>query len=96
VRLWLGTFDTVKEAARRYDFEARRLRGPLVITNFPATPDDCVPLLAPSLSLHVVAVVGDHSFVGDESQLVIFADFLYWMAWIARKKPKSNILTLTF
>ena len=55
VRLWLGTFDTTEEAARRYENKACRLRGPSVITNFPATRDYRVPL--PTLSLHAVAVV---------------------------------------
>jgi hypothetical protein len=74
-RLWLGTFDTAEEAARRYDSETRRLRGPSAITNFPATPDDRVPLPAPALSLHGVAAVGEHSSAEeescDESQLVV-------------------------
>jgi hypothetical protein len=48
-----------------------------VITNFPAMPDDRVPLLAPLLSLHVIVAVGDHSFVDDESEMVVFGDFLY-------------------
>jgi hypothetical protein len=55
----------------------RRLRGSSAITNFPTMPDDRVPLLAPSLSLHVIVAVGDHSFVGDESEMVVFGDFLY-------------------
>ncbi|WVZ82410.1 hypothetical protein U9M48_029676 [Paspalum notatum var. saurae] len=36
-RVWLGTFDTAEEAARRYDAEARRIRGPSATTNFPST-----------------------------------------------------------
>jgi hypothetical protein len=55
VRLWLGTFDTAEEAARRYDSEAHRLHGPSTITNFLATLDDLVPL--PTLSLHTVVDV---------------------------------------
>jgi hypothetical protein len=65
-RMWLGMFDTAEEAARRYDSETRRLRGPSAITNFPATSDDRVPLLAPSLH-----TVEEHSFAVDESQPVV-------------------------
>jgi hypothetical protein len=65
-RMWLGTFDTAEEAARRYDSETRRLRGPSAITNFPATSDDRVPLPAPSLH-----VLDEHSFAADESQPVV-------------------------
>ncbi|AQK39760.1 ethylene-responsive transcription factor 7 [Zea mays] len=52
VWLWLGTFDTAEEAARRYDSEACRLRGPSENTNFLATLDYRVPL--PALSLHAL------------------------------------------
>jgi hypothetical protein len=65
-RMWLGTFDTAEEAARRYDSETRRLRGPSMITNFPATSDDRVPLPVPSLH-----AVDEHSFAADESQPVV-------------------------
>ena len=65
-RMWLGTFDIAEEAARRYDSETRRLRGPSVIINFPATFDDRVPLPAPSLHN-----VDEHSFTADESQPVV-------------------------
>jgi hypothetical protein len=34
VRLWLGTYDTAKEAALAYDKAARDIRGPLAQTNF--------------------------------------------------------------
>jgi hypothetical protein len=59
-QMWLGTFDTDEEAAKRYDSETRRLRGPSVITNFPATSDDRV--LLPASSLHTV---DEHSFAAD-------------------------------
>jgi hypothetical protein len=65
-QMWLGTFDSAEEAARRYDSETRRLRGPSAITNFPATSDDRVPLPAPSLH-----AVDEHSFAVDESQPVV-------------------------
>jgi hypothetical protein len=65
-RMWLGTFDTAEEAARRYDSETHRLRGTSAITNFPATYDDRVPL--PTSSLHAV---DEHSFAADESQPVV-------------------------
>jgi hypothetical protein len=65
-RMWLGTFDTAEEAARRYDSETRRLRGSSAITNFPATSDDRVPLPAPLLH-----AVDEHSFTADESQPVV-------------------------
>jgi hypothetical protein len=65
-RMWLGTFDTAEEAARRYNNETRRLRGPSAITNFPATSDDRVLLPAPSLH-----AVDEHSFAADESRSVV-------------------------
>jgi hypothetical protein len=65
-RMWLGTFNTAEEAARRYDSETRRLRGPSAITNFPSTSDDRVPIPAPSLH-----AVDKHSFAADESQPVV-------------------------
>jgi hypothetical protein len=60
--MWLGTFDTAEEAARRYDSETHRLRVPSAITNFPATSDDRVSLSAPSLH-----AVDEHSFAADKS-----------------------------
>jgi hypothetical protein len=65
-RMWLGTFDTTEEEARRYDSETRRLRGPSAITNFPTTSDDRVLLPAPSLH-----TVDGLSFAADESQPVV-------------------------
>ncbi|XLU20499.1 hypothetical protein S245_056565 [Arachis hypogaea] len=39
VRVWLGTFNTTKEAARAYDRECRKIHGKKVKVNFPNKDD---------------------------------------------------------
>jgi hypothetical protein len=40
IRLWLGTFNTAKEAALKYDETARRIRGKSAKCNFPLQEED--------------------------------------------------------
>ncbi|CAL5036915.1 unnamed protein product [Urochloa decumbens] len=47
-RKWLGTFDSAEAAARMYDSENRRLRGPSAMTNFAASPPAPVRVPPPS------------------------------------------------
>ncbi|XP_057719707.1 ethylene-responsive transcription factor RAP2-12-like [Arachis stenosperma] len=39
VRVWLGTFNTTKEAARAYDREGRKIHGKKAKVNFPNEDD---------------------------------------------------------
>ncbi|KAK9858860.1 hypothetical protein WJX84_012429 [Apatococcus fuscideae] len=44
-RLWLGTFDTAKEAACAYDAAARAIRGSSAICNFQQSDNEPIPAL---------------------------------------------------
>ena len=73
-RIWLGTFDNAEEAARKYDSEARRLRGPSATTNFSEAPP--TPVLAPPSPRAIpaarlgVADISSAEESSDESQLL--------------------------
>ncbi|CAN6214998.1 unnamed protein product [Urochloa humidicola] len=72
-RKWLGTFDSAEAAARVYDSENRRLRGPSAMTNFAASPPEPVRV-PPSRQAAIPAAMADLSSAeesSDESQLVI-------------------------
>ncbi|CAN6172621.1 unnamed protein product [Urochloa humidicola] len=73
-RKWLGTFDSAEAAARVYDSENRRLRGPSAATNFAASPPPAPLRVPPPSRQAAIPAAVDLSSAeesSDESQLVI-------------------------
>ncbi|KAL2463637.1 Ethylene-responsive transcription factor ERF [Forsythia ovata] len=65
-RVWLGTFNTAKEAARAYDRAAYTMRGHLAILNFPEEYN------MPSTSSHFASSSGSMQDQRDEHGSQVF------------------------
>ncbi|WVY95603.1 hypothetical protein V8G54_027754 [Vigna mungo] len=50
-RVWLGTFDSAKEAAQAYDATTRTLRGPKAKTDFPISHPFCRSTMPLSMTI---------------------------------------------
>ncbi|CAL5051193.1 unnamed protein product [Urochloa decumbens] len=76
-RKWLGTFDSAEAAARMYDSENRRLRGPSAMTNFAASPPAPVrvppppPRPRPAIPAAVAADLSSAEESSDESSQLV-------------------------